>query len=154
LITIIINATVDVSTPPSFVTVLDAKTTSKTTRRVPLSTWTRISSPVMCTAKMLYPHIKSVVPTCATRKHPPRWAQTTTASAGKTVTSRIITTVVATTSHAGATILPCPARARLARAAQAKRRRIIISIMMVKFPHKGRRLMCPLTLRRRKKNGH
>jgi hypothetical protein len=148
---IIVNATVDASTPSSE-TVADAMMTSQTTRRVSPSAQTRISSTVTCMAKTLNTHTKSAMPTRTTRKHPPRHAQTTTTTiVGTTATARIIATLVVTTSRTGVTILPCPARARLVQVAQAKRRRIIILIMMVKFTKNGGRLLCPLALRRTKK---
>ncbi len=74
-------------------------------------------------------------------------ARTMTASTDMTATTRITATPIATTSCTGVTILLCPARARLAWGAEAKRRRIIILIMMVKFPQNEGRSMCPVTLR-------
>ncbi len=97
---------------------------------------------------------KECVPIWATRKHPLRCAQTTTTSIGTTATTRITATPVAIMSHAGVTILPCPARAWLAQAAQAKRRSIIILTTMVNFPQNGGRSMCPLALRKTKKLKH
>ncbi len=124
---IVVVIMVNKSSTNSATTVV-AMMTNTTTRRVPQSARARTSSPAVFTASMPTTHTRSTMPICAT-KHITNHAQTTaTKSAGTTATTMTIATPVATTTWAGACILPCPANAMLAQVARAKPRRFFTKV--------------------------